>query len=380
MAASDALHPGGPPRTPDHLLSLRSAVRAFLDGQRAMGAFAPRCDAWQRGYDPAFSRALGERGWVGMTLPARYGGAGASALERFVVAEELLAAGAPVGYHWMAERQIAPAILALGTEAQRERFLPAIARGELCFGLGMSEPNSGSDLASVRTRARPVDGGWSLTGQKIWTTGAHVAEYLLVLRRTSEEEDRHGGLSQLIVDTKAPGVDVRPIATMDDEEHFCEVFLDEVLVPGDCLLGAPGDGWGQVTTELAYERGGPERYLTTFPLLEAYVRSLPAGARVASPLGALAAELVALRCLGAGVARAIDDEQRFVADAALHKDAGTEFERRVVDVLRTLGADALGSEVSALLDDAQLVTPVFTLRGGTTEILRGIVGRELMAA
>src|SRR3954468_4821772 len=193
-----------PAREPDGAEALRGDVRAFLAEQD----FTPRCDAWGSawGASPQLSRALAERGWIGMTWPRVYGGGERSALERYVVIEELLAAGAPVSAHWVADRQTGPSLVRFGTEAQRRRFLPAIARGECSFAIGMSEPGSGSDLASVSTRAERVDGGWSVHGLKTWTGGADVADFFVVLCRTSDAgEDRHAGLTQLIVDLRSDG-------------------------------------------------------------------------------------------------------------------------------------------------------------------------------
>src|SRR5206468_2336920 len=146
----------------------------------------------------------------------------------------------------------------------KERFLPAICRADVSFSIGMSEPGAGSDLAAVRTRAERVDGGWSVTGKKIWTGGAHVNDWFVVLCRTSEEEDRHAGLSQLIVDLRSPGLTTEPIPYMDGSEFFCRVSLEDVFVPHEFVLGEVGAGWRQNTSELAFERAGPERWLSTY--------------------------------------------------------------------------------------------------------------------
>src|SRR6201997_1490349 len=177
---------------PAGLGDLRGVERQFLADERAAGRYTPRCDCWLVGFDERFSLALGQRGWIGTTFPKQYGGAGADPLTRFVIAEELLAAGAPVAAHWIADRQSGPSILRFGTEAQRHRYLPAIASGKLFFAIGMSEPDSGSDLASVRTRAERVDGGWVVNGTKVWTSHAHHADWFVVLCRTGEAlQDRH---------------------------------------------------------------------------------------------------------------------------------------------------------------------------------------------
>ncbi len=214
-----------------------------------------------------------------MTVPKEYGGHGRSFIERFAVTEELLAGGAPVAAHWIADRQIVPSLLKYGTEAQKREFLPEIAAGRCFFGIGMSEPDSGSDLASVRTKATRVDGGWSLTGTKVWTSGAHHAHAFIVLARNApvDPAHRHAGLSQFIVRFAGPGVEVRPIISMNGGHHFNEVILDEAFVPDDMVFGEIGDGWRQVTSELSFERSGPERFLSTFTVLAACADEMAAG-------------------------------------------------------------------------------------------------------
>lgn len=362
---------------------LRAEVRDFLDAQRKAGTFVPRCDAWMTAPDPAFSRLLGAHGWLGLTLPSRYGGHDRSPLDRFVVTEELLGAGAPVAAHWIADRQMAPSILRHGTEEQRRRYLPAIARGECFFAIGMSEPDAGSDLAAVRTRARQVDGGWEITGTKLWTTGAHYAHAMVVLARTDGAPgDRHAGLSQFIVDLPASGVEIRPIVTVDGEHHFNEVIFDGALVPERGLLGERGAGWHQVTAELAYERSGPERLLSTVPLLRAWADRLREDADLvaAGDLGRLTARAWTLRQLSLSVAAALAGGRAPDVAAALVKDLGSRFEGDVVDTVRRLtrieprrGASGL----AGLLAEGILHSPAFTLRGGTNEILRSVVARGL---
>jgi acyl-CoA dehydrogenase len=378
---------------------LREEVRAFLRDQHVQ----PHCDAWMTSFDPEFSRALGRRGWIGMTWPARYGGGERSERERLVVIEELLAAGAPVAAHWFADRQIGPALLRHGSEEQRLHYLPGIARGECFFAIGMSEPDSGSDLASIRTSARATGSGWRISGRKVWTTHAGQAHHLLALARTSprDPQRRHDGLSQLIVDLTAPGVEVRPIRSLDGRRHFNEVTLDDVDVPPGALLGREGSGWQQVTAELAYERSGPERFLSTAPLLWELARRRAARAdqqsadrqsddrqsddrRSADPqIGALIAELQTLRALSAGIADALQRGGAPAVEAAMVKDLGARFEAKVVDTARDLVAvePALDSpdDLARLLAEAVLHGPDAGLRGGTTEILRGIIARELVA-
>ncbi|HEY4095528.1 MAG TPA: acyl-CoA dehydrogenase family protein [Baekduia sp.] len=360
---------------------LRLEVRAVLAEWRQEGVFEPQCDGWCRGFSREVTRRLAERGWVGVTIPTEYGGGGRTGRERYVIAEELLAAGAPVTAHWTAERQIVPMLLEVGTEAQRQRFLPLIARGELTFAIGMSEPGSGSDLASVRTRAVHSDDGWRLSGQKIWSTAAQHADYMVVLCRTDgTSEDRHVGLSQMLVDLRAPGVEIRPIGAMNGEADFCEVFFDDVLIDDEDVVGHLGAGWKQVLAELSFERSGPDRYMSTYPLVERFLAVAPVERpEVATAAGRLLAELVAVRGLSMRVLAAEGGD--LAADAALCKDAGTGYEQNSIETVRELVSDCAVDDavLQALLDDMVLTAPMITLRGGTTEILRGVTARRMSA-
>jgi Acyl-CoA dehydrogenase, middle domain/Acyl-CoA dehydrogenase, N-terminal domain/Acyl-CoA dehydrogenase, C-terminal domain len=365
---------------------LRHEVRNFLETERSAGAFQAQCNSWIDGHDASFSHKLGARGWLGMTWPRRYGGGERSAAERYVVLEELLAAGAPVAAHWFAERQTGPSLLRFGTEEQRESLLPRIARGECFVSIGMSEPDSGSDLASVRTRATRVEGGWSVTGTKIWTSHAQRAHYLVALCRTRERsESRHEGLSQFIIDLHAPGVEIHPIEMMGHEYHFCEVVMDSVFVPDSMLLGREGEGWQQVNAELVFERSGPERFLSTFPLLSEVARLLDE-ARDRSRdarLGSLITQLSSLRSMSQTVTEQASLGVSSNVEATIVKDLGSRHENLIVDesslmVPRTLLRDG-PTRLDELLSRSILAAPTFTLRGGTTEILRGIIANGLMS-
>ncbi|MBB2992353.1 alkylation response protein AidB-like acyl-CoA dehydrogenase [Mycolicibacterium iranicum] len=360
--------------------TLRAEVREFLAQQRAAGAYTPSPDAWLSGWDEKFTAALAERGWLGMTVPVAYGGQGRSFSERFVVTEELLAAGAPVAAHWIADRQIVPSLLKYGTERQKSEFLPQIARGRCFFGIGMSEPDSGSDLASVRTRAERVDGGWSLTGTKVWTSGAHLAHAFIALARTEpvDPAHRHAGLSQFIVDLRGPGVDIRPIVSMNGAHHFNEVILDGAFVPDDMVFGTIGDGWEQVTSELAFERSGPERFLSTFVLLDACAETA-AGQRIppGEDLGRLVARVAGLHQMSSAVAGALERGESADVAAAVVKVLGTATEGDIAEFAHLAVEDAADDEYSAMSDAAVDQRPGFTLRGGTNEVLRGVIARGL---
>ncbi|NDK90204.1 acyl-CoA dehydrogenase [Gordonia desulfuricans] len=367
---------------PHALDGLRAEVRDFVAAQRDGGTIGRDVDSWLTGWDEKFSRALAARGWLGMTVPVEYGGHGRSHVERFVVTEELLAAGAPVAAHWIADRQIVPSLLKYGTEHQKHLFLPAIARGECYFGIGMSEPDAGSDLASVRTRAVRVDDGWSITGTKVWTSGAHRAHAFICLARTAppDPQHRHDGLSQFIVDLRSPGVDIRPIVSMNGGHHFNEVILDDVFVADEMVFGSIGDGWTQVTSELSFERSGPERFLSTFELLAETAEQMRAGTVPHHPdLGRHVARIAGLHQMSSAVAGALERHEPADTAAAVVKVLGTSTEGDIADFADLLTGDhsSVRAEYDALLDDAVIQRPGFTLRGGTNEVLRGVIARGL---
>lgn len=329
---------------------------------------------------------LAERGYVGMTWPAEYGGRARSNLERYVVTEELLAAGAPVRLHWVTDRQTGPIILRFGTEAQKRTFLPAIARGECIFAVGLSEPDIGSDLASLRTRARKTEGGWRIDGAKLWTSNIHHAQYMLALVRTADAgEDRHHGLSQFIVPVPTPGLGIRPVLNIAGEHDFNEVTLDNVQVGEDALLGTLDQGWRQIGTELAYERSGPERWMSAFRLLAQLTEALgtTASDATAASMGRLYSHLLALRQMSISVAGKLEAGEAPGLEAAIVKDLGTCFEQEIVRVARDVALserlDLVEKErlLGLLLDHGQLWTIAFTIRGGAREVMRGVIARGL---
>ncbi len=381
-----ALAFAAPPPPSDTTEALRSELRQFLKQELADRTPQQRAASWS-GYDQGFSQKMGQRGWIGMTWPKQYGGHERSALERYVVLEEMLAAGAPVGYHWVADRQSGPNILRNGTEAQREAILPRIAAGECSFCIGMSEPDSGSDLAAARTRAQRVQGGWLVNGTKLWTSGAHVADYMILFCRTgANTDDRHAGASQFLVDmTKARGngITVRPVIDMRGEHHFNEVAIEDLLLPEDAVLGKEGDGWNQVTGELAYERSGPDRFLSAFALLTETVRALGPDApeRAAIALGRLTSHIMALRRLSRSVAGMLQAGEDPALQAALVKDLGNVLEQETAEVTRLLldvePEDGAAEPLTGVMAHMILTAPSFSLRGGTREILRGMIARGL---
>ncbi|HEY3065942.1 MAG TPA: acyl-CoA dehydrogenase family protein [Methylomirabilota bacterium] len=363
--------------------ALRRDVRDFLRDTLGTRAAHRQARSWG-GFDPEFSRKLGARGWIGMTWPKRYGGQDRTFLERYVVLEELLAAGAPVSAHWVADRQSGPQLLRFGTEEQRQRFLPRIARGELHFAIGMSEPDSGSDLASIRTRAVRADGGYRVNGTKVWTSNAHRCHHMIALFRTSVVPDKkHEGLSQFLVDLKSPGISIRPIIDLAGSHHFNEVVFQDTFVPDADRVGGEGEGWKQVTTELAFERSGPERYLSSLALLKELVgeQGRRPTERGMVALGRLVAHLATLRQMSLSVAGMLQAGENPNLEAALVKDVGTGFEQEIPEVVHALldiePTIDTGSELEMTLGYLVQRVPSFSLRGGTREVLRGIIARGL---
>lgn len=358
---------------------LRREVWALCAERLAAGHYVPRSDAWLRSPDAAFSKELATRGLIGMTWPAPFG-RGLGNVHRLAVTEELLRAGAPVALHWIADRQIGPAILRHGNPRLQEEILPGIASADITFCLGLSEPEAGSDLASVRTRAVPDGDGFRISGHKIWTSGAHLVTHAYVLARTTPREEverAHAGLSEFVVDMAAEGVSVSPIVDMTGEHHFNEVVLDNVYVPGHRLIGTRDDGWRQVTEQLAFERGGPERVLTTYPLLIDVLRVAPAD--VATDVGRLAARLSVLRRLCHTIATMLDAGAATVQEAATCKLLGNAFERDVLELARRVapsGPPALREALATAL----LASPGFSLRGGASEVLLSIITKSETAS
>ncbi|MCU1514161.1 MAG: acyl-CoA dehydrogenase [Microbacteriaceae bacterium] len=366
------------------LTELRQKVREFIRAGIADATLVPTINSWLGGWNEEFSRSLAAEGWLGMTIPVEFGGRGSTFLQRFVVTQELLAAGAPVSAHWVADRQIGPSLLKFGTDYQKQKLLPGIANGDIFFGIGMSEPDAGSDLASVRTKGVQVEGGWKISGSKVWTSGAHASNYFFALARTApvDTDHRHAGLSQFIIDLHSPGVDVRPIVSLNGHHHFNEVFLDDVFVPDDMVLGTIGEGWNQVTSELAYERSGPERFLSTLPMLNELLLATRRGDLAPDPeLGRYFARIMGLHQVSVSIADSLSRGEEVGTSASIVKVLGTTTEGDIAEFATTVPGAAEGDAsldtLRALGDEALLERAGFTLRGGTNEVLRGVIARGL---
>jgi acyl-CoA dehydrogenase len=366
--------------------ALRTEVRAFLAQEISAGTFEPHHPGCSESYDRNFSRRVGAKGWIGMTWPKQYGGHERSQLERYVVTEEFRVANAPANFHFVADRQSGPILLKYAPEHIKKDILPRICRGELCFAIGMSEPGSGSDLFAAKTKATKVDGGWHINGSKIWTTSAHIANYMLALFRTSPptKENRRHGLTQFLVNMKTQGITVNPIYQMTGKPGFNEVVFVDTFLPDDHVIGEIDGAWKQATSELAYERSGPERFLDTFYVLPELVRTLgpEPDLRGAEGLGQLVAQLHTLRRMSVSVAGMLQAGKEPVVEGSIVKDLGTVWEQKLPARVRELAA-LLKPELlnhTALEDQlahATTIAPKLTIQGGTTEILRGIIARGL---
>ncbi|MEX2479641.1 MAG: acyl-CoA dehydrogenase family protein [Gammaproteobacteria bacterium] len=370
---------------PPALTPLREEVRAFLDEALATVPVVKRSHSWEA-YDAEFSAKLGDRGWLGMTLPPAYGGHGRSAFERYVVVEECLVAGAPTAFHWVADRQSGPLLVRYASEAQKKAIIPRIVAGRACFAIGMSEPNSGSDLASLRTRAERTADGWRVNGTKIWTSNAHRADYMIALFRTDPDPDKkHAGLSQFLIDLKqAKGIEARTIKNLAGGRNFNEVSFVDAELPADALIGSEGQGWKQVTEELAYERSGPERYLSCFFLLRKLIDAVKdrASAATMARLGSQVAWATTLRNMSLSIAAKLEAGEDPALAASVVKDLGCQFEQCLPGLAQELcelepTLEGFGLDYQQVLGNLVQIAPSFSLRGGTPEIMRGIIAKGL---
>lgn len=373
-------------RLPPEAQELRKEVREFLAEEIAAGSFDPNNAGSSDRYNLEFSKRVGERGWIGLTWPKKYGGHERTFLERYVLTEEFRVVNAPVWGHFVADRQSGPMLMKYAGEDICADILPRICRGECCFCIGMSEPNSGSDLFAAKAKAEKVDGGWKINGTKIWTSIAHHADYMIGLFRTSPptKENRRHGLTQFLVDMKLPGITINPIPWPNGALDFNEVVLEDVFIPDSHVLGEADMAWKQATSELAYERSGPERFLETFYVLVGLVRLLGDNPdlRGAEGIGRLVAQLHTLRRMSVSVNGMLQAGKEPVLEGSIVKDLGTIWEQQLPSTARDLAAFADPQSDNMVsfheqLQHAIMIAPKFTIQGGTTEVLRGIIARGL---
>jgi alkylation response protein AidB-like acyl-CoA dehydrogenase len=340
-------------------------------------------DSWIVGHDAEFTRELGQRGWIGMTWPVEEGGHGRTALERFIVYEALIAHGAPIAAGWFADRQMGPSLLQFGTPAQRRRWLPGIVAGESMWCVGMSEPDAGSDVASLRTRAERDGDDWVVNGQKVWTSGAAHADWCYCICRTDPDAPKHAGLSELVVDMRSPGVEVRTIRDMTTNEHFCEVHLSDVRVPGDHLVGEPNGSFRQLMRQMEHERGGIDRLVSNYALYRDLLATPGLVDRTDPVVRQELSRIETAYRIGRLLVLRETLQQAPKGFSAATKTFGTEFEQRLADFCaRMLGPQALlwGAEagLGGRAARALCYAPAYTIMGGTVNILRNILGERVL--
>jgi len=369
---------------------LREEVRDFLEEELRQGSFEPSCDAWIMGHSPEFTRKVAQRGWIGLNWPKEYGGQGRSYIDRLILTEEMLRYGAPAACHWFADRQIGRSLVAFGTEEQRRELLPSIVRGEAYVGLGLSEPEAGSDLASLQTRAIEDGDDFIIDGQKVWTSGAQSVNYIYLAVRTDPEVPKHKGISEFIVETNLPGITIRPLTDITGGQHFNEVFFDSARVPKKCLIGEKDRGWYQIVSQLDYERSGMERLMGNYPLLKALIdftketkrsgKPLSQEALIRHKLAQLEIELEVGRLLIYRVALVMDEGRVPNWEAAMAKTYGTTFEQclasTAIEILGLYGQLLGGSKlvpIQGMASQSYLASQGYSLQGGTSEILKNII-------
>lgn len=351
-------------------------IEAHEVGRSAAASLDIREDSWIRGTSPAFSVELARRGWLGMTWPTEWGGGGRSALERFVVYEALISEGAPVATTWFADRQMGPTILQFGTDRQREEYLPGIIAGTTQWSIGMSEPDAGSDVASIRTRAERRGDRWVVNGRKVWTSGAATSDLIYLVARTDPDAPPHAGLSEFIVDMSSPGISVRPIHDMSGDRHFCEVILDEVEVPAEHLVGAENGSFKQIMRQMEHERGGIDRLVSNRRLYLDVVDTLRADQRCDQRIRQSVARFEGGYRIGRNLVLREVLGQAPAGFSAITKTWCTEFEVEVAAFCVAMAGPAGMLQGRAARNICY--APGYTIMGGTTQILRNICGERIL--
>ena len=369
---------------------LRQEVRNFLEDELERRLWKPACDAWIQGYDPEFSKRVANRGWIGLTWPRQYGGQERSSIDRLIVTEEMLRYGAPAACHWFADRQIGGSILKYGSEEQKEEFLPKIIRGEMYVGLGMSEPEAGSDLASLKTRAIEENDCYVVNGQKTWTSGAWFINYIYLLARTDLDAAKHRGISEFIVPIDLPGISRIPMIDITGTEAWNDLFFDNVRVPKKYMIGEKNKGFYHVLDQLAYERGGMERLMGNYPLFDALIRfaketkydgkALSQDTMIRHKLAQLQVEFEVGRLFMYKVAIVMDEGRTPTVEASMSKAYATTFEQRLantaMEILGPYGLLWAGSKYvpfEGLAAHSYLGSKGYSLQAGSTEILKNII-------
>ncbi len=352
--------------------------RARVVAAEGVAEFGVHHDSWVNGFSKPFARRLADEGWIGLGWPVEHGGGGRPPIERVVVADELISAGAPIAAMWVADRQMGPSIIAFGTPDQQAEFLPGMLSGDATWCIGMSEPDAGSDLANLATTATRRGDVYVVNGQKIWTSSAAIADYCYLICRTSSDGPKHRGISELIVPMSTPGIEVRRIRDLTTNRHFCEVFFTDVEVPVANLVGVEGDAFAQTMRQLEHERGGIDRLVSNVPLYrqaleradldDPIVRQEVAAIETGYRVGRQLVHREAMRQAPAGF-------------SAATKCFCTEHEQRVARfAAHVLGAAATIWDPDDPADPGRGISywPAYTIMGGTSNVMRNILGERVL--
>ncbi|MFP3879879.1 MAG: acyl-CoA dehydrogenase family protein [Dehalococcoidia bacterium] len=363
----------------------RQEVRRFLENEIKKGSWEPACDAWIQDFDPQFTKRVAQRGWIGLTWPKEYGGQGRSYIDRLILTEEMLRYGAPAAYHWFADRQIGGSVVTYGTEEQKRELLPKIIAGEACIGLGMSETEAGSDLASLQTKAVEDGDDYVINGQKTWTSGGSFVNYFYLLARTDPEAPKHRGISEFIIPADVPGINRIPMIDITGTEAWNDVFFDGARVPKKCLIGEKNRGFLQALHQLDYERSGMERLMGNYPLFDAIIQfakenKLSHEPGIRSKLAQLQIEFEIGRLLVYRVALVMDEGRAPNREASMSKAYSTAFEQRLANVaMEVLGpygqlvGESKLTPIRGLAVHSYLGSKGYSLQAGTSEILKNIL-------
>jgi len=361
--------------------ALQDEVRSFLAQAPLVGATLPRALDDRIALLREWQALSHEAGFVGRAWPSEFGGGGRQAVEQIIVDQELAAAGAPEFINVVGLNVLGPSLLRFGNDEQRRRYIPSILSAEEIWCQGFSEPDAGSDLASLRTRATEADDHFVLSGQKTWVSWGQYARWCGVLARTEDTGPKHKGISMLIVDMRSTGVDVRPMTQITGHAEFCELFLDDVIVPKENLLGARGDGWKIAMYTLGHERGTAAlpRQVTLRTWLDRAIKDAAAQGRLEDPLVQvqLAQALIGVEVLRHHAYRTVGE---FLNGGAVGPDSSSvkllmaEAEQRLAaSAFEILGGD------DEFWTETYLYSRAASVYGGTQQIQRDIIADRVLA-
>jgi alkylation response protein AidB-like acyl-CoA dehydrogenase len=368
--------------------ALRTELRSLIAGEIPpdfLGAFTDNPD--DLAIAQRFCERLASEQLLTLTWPVEYGGRGGSVWDQTVVREEMWAHHEPRGAQYMGLNWVGPAIMAFGTDAQKDFYLPPIAAGTVIWCQGFSEPDAGSDLAALGTKATEVDGGWRINGQKIWTSYAQMAQFCVLAARVGTSEQKHEGITLFLVPMDTPGITVQPIRSSLGPHHLNEVFFDDVVVDDGTVLGGVGHGWQVIRHALTFERVGIARYARCDRLLSALEAHLGSGfddlphAVRASWVRALVAVRVA-RLLAYRVVHLQAEGTPADTAASVARIAVTQCDQLVAEALfQALDSGSLrdktsGAVLHGAVEDHYRYAQAATVASGTIEIQRMIVGRS----